>query len=247
MNEIEITDGNTEVEVLMTKEEAIELTKDIQSTTAALYVLLKQAHDEKAWVAMGYKSWANYIENEFEFSRARSYQLINQANVIEEINDASGVPLYITEREARSIKKRLPEITEKLKKDVKNAGLSEEDAKNRAKEIITEEEEVDKADGYKGKGGGGEQGEGYEDEEDNGAMKEWQPEGIDMEAMRNMLSDEDKFFFDNLVVTLKIFESMPDASEFGVKIKKSNENKKSLIKSAEKAFSWITQLLDEIE
>ena len=114
---VEIVDETDKLEVLevLDKDAAKQLTKDIQSTTTALYVLLKKAHDTKAWLSLGYKTWTEYIEKEFDFSRARSYQLINQANVIEEINDASGVPLYITEREARSIKKRLPEITEKLK------------------------------------------------------------------------------------------------------------------------------------
>lgn len=251
MNELKVIDeSDVEVQesnmhILMSKEEADKLTKDIQSTTTALYLLLKRAHDEKAWVAMGYKSWTEYIENEFEFSRARSYQLINQANVIEEINEASGVPLYITEREARDIKKRLPEITEKLK-EVKKEDLSEEEAKDKAIEII-KEEQIDKANG-------GSQGEmqrenyeDYEEKEDNSAMEEWKPEGIDMEKMKNMLSDEDKFFFNNLINTLKIFESMPSSREFGQRIKESSEEKKELIKLSEHAFSWITQLLDELE
>ncbi|HHT97927.1 MAG TPA: hypothetical protein GXZ90_08560 [Clostridiales bacterium] len=244
MNEVNIIDKQ-EVEVIMSKEAAVELTKDIQSTTSALYILLKKAHDEKVWIAMGYKSWTNYIENEFEFSRTRSYQLINQANVIEEINEASGVSLYITEREARSIKKRLPEITERLEKDVKDAGLSIEDSKEKALDIINEEtEEVDKSNKYHDKDDNEE--DGYY--EDNGSdMKEWKPEDIDMDKMKRMLSDDDKFIFDNLVITLKIFEEMPNAKEFGQTIKKSSESKKDLLKYADKAYSWITQLLDEIE
>ena len=135
MSELKTVDTN-EVEVIMSKEQAAELTSDIQSTTSALYILLKQAHDDKAWVALGYKSWASYVEGEFDFSRARSYQLINQANVIEEINQASGVSVYITEREARAIKKRLPEITEKLEKNVKDADLEQAEAEAKAREIL---------------------------------------------------------------------------------------------------------------
>lgn len=233
---------DVEVEIIMTKDEAKALTMDIQSTSSALYILLKQAHDEKAWVAMGYNSWTSYIENEFEFSRARSYQLINQATVIEEINEASGVPLYITEREARSIKNRLPNITEKLNKNVKEADLPEDEAKDKALEIIREEpgDDIDRASNF--------------NDEDTRLHEEQEYDGIDEDnPERNNfkgsgeLTDEDKFFFDNLEATLKIFQAMPDAISFGKLIKSSNVAKDPLIKNAEKAFSWITLFLDEID
>ena len=73
-------DKNEDVEVIMSKDEAVKLTQDIKSTTTALYVLLKRAHDDKAWVAMGYKSWTEYIEN--ELPAAQVYQLINQRSMI---------------------------------------------------------------------------------------------------------------------------------------------------------------------
>lgn len=238
---IEVKDNDTIVEVLMTKEEAIELTGDIKSTSTALYILLKKAHDNKAWISMGYKSWSEYIANEFEFSRTRSYQLINQANVIEEINEVSGVPMYISERDARSIKKRLPEITQKIK-EVDKDNLNDDEVKEKVKEIIEEEkEEVDMANkSYN-------DGDSELDEEDSGAMEEWKPEGIDMDKMRKMLSDENQFFFNNLISTLKIFDSMPDPVKFGTDIKASSQDTKELVKLAGVAFSWITQILDEIE
>ncbi len=232
-------DKNEDVEVIMSKDEAVKLTQDIKSTTTALYVLLKRAHDDKAWVAMGYKSWTEYIENEFNFSRTRSYQLINQATVIEELDEASGVPMYISEREARAIKNRLPEITEKIQK-LDKENMSDDEIKEKVQEIIEEEkEEVDMANkDYDGE---------PEPKEDNSKMEEWKPEGIDMEKMKKMLSDEDQFFYNNLITTLKIFESMPEATKFGQTIKNSSEDTKELKKLAEFAFSWITQILDEIE
>lgn len=232
-------DKNKDVEVIMSKDEAVKLTQDIKSTTTALYVLLKRAHDDKAWVAMGYKSWTEYIENEFNFSRTRSYQLINQATVIEELDEASGVPMYISEREARAIKNRLPEITEKIQK-LDKENMSDDEIKEKVQEIIEEEkEEVDMANkDYDGE---------PEPKEDNSKMEEWKPEGIDMEKMKKMLSDEDQFFYNNLITTLKIFKSMPEATKFGQTIKNSSEDTKELKKLAEFAFSWITQILDEIE
>lgn len=228
-------------EVIMTKQEASELTKSIQSTTTALYVLIKRAHDNKAWVAMGYDSWASYIENEFDFSRARSYQLINQANVIEEINEASGVELYITEREARSIKNRLPEITKKLGKDVKDADLPAEKAEEKTREIIDETKEIDMADKYNDTGKSN--NDGYaEEKEDNSAMEEWKPENVD-----KVLNDDDFFYYNNLMTTLKIFESMPNANEFGKTLGHSNKNTKELLTKAENASTWLNKLISEIK
>lgn len=252
-NEIEIIDSQADIEIVsedselvevISKDEAEKLTKDIQSTTTALYVLLKKAHDTKAWISLGYKTWTEYIEKEFDFSRARSYQLINQANVIEEINNASGVPIYITEREARDIKKRLPEITESIKKDVKDAGLSGDDAEEKVKEIIENEDKknIDNAEGQDDgfKSNSHAESDYQEKEEDNSVHKS-------NKQLNATLSDDDKFYYENLIVTLKIFESMPNPTLFGEKLKNSNENKKELTKLADSTFSWITKFLDELE
>ena len=239
-----------EIEIIMNKEQAKLLTEDIKSTTSALYILLKQAHDEKAWVALGYSTWADYIEQEFDFSRARSYQLINQANVIEEINHASGIPLHITEREARSIKNRLPEITEKLTKEVKEAGLEPSEASMKAQGIIDqarydEDEEKRQRDHAKSlKEDDGEEVDtgrsDYEAKED----VEWTPSN---DAYGEDLSKDDEFFLENLMMTLSIFDSMPEASEFGRRIKESSQSTHKLKKAAQEGYASITKLLDEIE
>lgn len=243
MNEIEKDNITTDTEVIMSAEKAKELTRSIQSTTSALYILIKQAHDEKAWLAMGYDSWSDYIKNEFDFSRTRSYQLINQANVIEEITQASGVKLYITEREARAIKKKLPEITEKLEKDVKNNDLNPDEAEKAAREIIDGSQENNDNDLNPEK-----YNDGYpEEKEDNSEMEEWKPEGIDMDKMQRMLSDDDMLVFRNLLTTLQVFEALPNAIEFGNVLNKSSQQTDELLQKAENACTWLTQLIDEIE
>lgn len=248
---VDVSDNQEIIEAPIDKEEAKKLTEDIKSTTTALYVLIKKAHDTKAWMSLGYKSWTEYIENEFDFSRARSYQLINQANVIEEINNASGVPLYITEREARDIKKRLPEITEQLEKDVKDADLSEEEAEERAREIIEESKDnkndIDNADNYQEEGNGGSSGsgDGWDNPEDYEPKEDSSPAFSDNGGYS--LTDEDRFYYENLLVTLKIFESMPNAVLLGEKLSKSGENTKELVKLAEESHDWITKLLNEVK
>lgn len=240
----------TKVEVLMSVDKAKVLTDDIKSTTSALYVLLKQAHDSKAWVVLGYKSWSEYVEEEFDFSRARSYQLINQANVIEEINEASGVPVYITERQARAIKKRLPEITEKLKEEVKDKDLDQKEAEEKAKEILDGREEqpemndIDNANSN-------EIDKANEVQEKTQSEPEEEPEEYypinDNNIKKEPLSDDDEFLYENLKVTFQIFNSFPEASDFGKIIKRSDIDKRELKRKAEIAFSWITKFIDEIE
>lgn len=242
MNEIEKVE-TIETQVIMSKDEASALTDDIKSTTNALYVLLKRAHDEKAWVALGYKSWSEYIDKEFEFSRARSYQLLNQARVIEQIQEASGVEVYITEREARSIKKRLPEITEKLAevKEEKEAGMTDEEARAKAKEILeTEgsdtwdtEEKVDTS---------------HEEEEDS--IYDYEPEDLDVGAPGGMpeveLTGEEKFLVENLSRTLSIFEALPDPNEISKIINNAGIDKREVVEAAGMANRWLMQLLDNL-
>lgn len=234
-------------EIMLSKEKAEELTKSIQSTTTALYILVKKAHDEKAWSAMGYSSWTEYIENEFNFSRARSYQLINQAKVIEELSNASGVDMFISEREARSIKNRLPEITKKITSKVKD--LDEEDTYKVAKEVIDESKEFDRAKNFNNSGDSGEKfDDGYTEDTSSSFGGEWKPEGADDGKLEKaFLSKEDWSFFDNLSATLKIFEHLPEASEFGKKLKGSKIDKKDFLNKAEKAYAWLTVIIEEIE
>lgn len=239
----EVVEGSVEIiDAPLEEEAARKLTEDIKSTTTALYILLKKAHDTKAWVSLGYSSWTEYISKEFDFSRARSYQLINQANVIEKINEASGLNLYITEREARDIKKRLPEITKKLKEDVKNSDLDESEAEERAKEIIKDEKEnIDNSKDYdKSSDDGWDDPNNYEDGDEEGSP------AFDENNNYNF-SEKDRHVYENLIVTLKIFETMPNPVLFGEKIKNSNVDGKELNELAHKSIDWITKLINEIK
>ena len=103
----------------MTKAAAEEVTEAIKSYATATWVLVKRAHDGKAWKSLGYSTWADYVKTEFDMSASRSYQLINQAEVIAALEDAapSGTKLLLTEAQTRDIKQQLPRITEKVKKE----------------------------------------------------------------------------------------------------------------------------------
>lgn len=68
--------------VLLDELSARSLTTRIQGATEELAALLIQAHEGEAWRALGYDSWSGYIKGEFDFSRQRSYQLLDHGRVM---------------------------------------------------------------------------------------------------------------------------------------------------------------------
>lgn len=107
------------------------LTNQIKTTTTDLCRLLVQAHDRKAWRALGYKSWQEYVVVEFHMSRQRAYQLLDQAVVIDKVRAAAEMTtsVDISEAEARDLKPHLDEVVATLAEVV--VGVPD-DAKPRA-------------------------------------------------------------------------------------------------------------------
>lgn len=68
--------------------EAEMVTAKIKSYVGVAWVLLYEAHARKAHKAMGYETWADYVEAEFDMSRSHSYRLISQARMVMEISEA---------------------------------------------------------------------------------------------------------------------------------------------------------------
>lgn len=125
----------------MSKEEAIDITNSIKSTGVALYVLIQRAHAGKAYKALGYSSFGDYVTQEFEISTSRAYQLLNLAEtirVIEEVTPAN-TEIRLTEAQARDIKRELPNITEKIEQETE--GKTPEESKEIVENIISEERE----------------------------------------------------------------------------------------------------------
>jgi hypothetical protein len=70
---------------------ARQLTERIRSTTRLVCLLLMEAHERRAWLLLGYRTWEQYVQKEFGFSRSRSYELVDQARVILAIRAAAGM------------------------------------------------------------------------------------------------------------------------------------------------------------
>ena len=89
--------------VVLGKTEARALTEEIRTATEDLAVKLKQAHEQEAWRALGYRSWAAYIDGEFDFSRSRSYRLLSAAKQTQQLAESVGAPVRVREGTLRPV------------------------------------------------------------------------------------------------------------------------------------------------
>jgi hypothetical protein len=102
----------------ISESEARQLTERIRTATRHVCLLLREVHERRAWVPLGYASWEQYVQAEFSISRTRSYELLDQANVILDLRNAAGleeVP-HVSAYVALQIKPRLPLIRETLRR-----------------------------------------------------------------------------------------------------------------------------------
>jgi hypothetical protein len=107
---------------------ARELTQRIRNATRHTCMLLVEAHERRAWSALGYRTWEQYVQREFRLSRSRSYELLDQARVIRELRGAAGISEIpdISAYAALQIKPHLREITQDIRD--RTPGLSPERA-----------------------------------------------------------------------------------------------------------------------
>ncbi len=75
----------------MTTSEAQTLTQRIKRGLENVSLLLLEAHQRRAWAALGYPTWEAYVRHEFGLSRTRSYELVYHGQVLREIQAASGM------------------------------------------------------------------------------------------------------------------------------------------------------------
>lgn len=78
------------------------ITERIRKAGEDLGALIVEAHDGCVWESLGYASWSDYVAGEFDFSRRRSYQLLEQGRINKRLADA-GSTVRVTEREARDV------------------------------------------------------------------------------------------------------------------------------------------------
>ena len=113
----------TDIAKALNKEEAQALTTRIKTNVESLWQLLTEARDRRAWEALGYASWAEYVRMEFDMTRQRSHQLLNQGVVIHRLSEAAGLSTVVdappvAEWQTRTI---TPEILPQAVAEVRHA------------------------------------------------------------------------------------------------------------------------------
>lgn len=126
-----------EVVVLLDEREARDLTDRIKAATESLWALLLEAHERQAWRALGYETWESYVRAEFDMSRQRAYQLLDQGAVTRAISAAVSTTVDITEREARDLKPHLAEVVGIVRD--RTAGVTREKVAEVVREVVAEE------------------------------------------------------------------------------------------------------------
>lgn len=144
----EISDESSEAREFgeFSESKAREVTEAIKYAATATYALLYEAYSHKAHKALGYKTWASYVQDEFEMSKSRSYQLIAQAETIKSIEEIvpDGTDIKLTEAQVRDLKSELPRITEVIKQETTD--MSPEEAEDFVNDLIRREREQAQAD-----------------------------------------------------------------------------------------------------
>lgn len=136
---VELDDVDDLDDYEMNERQATEITESIRSAATATFILLAEAHKHKAWKALGYTRWEDYVRAEFDMSTSRSYQLLDLSKAVALIEEATpeGTEIKLTEAQARDIKRELPKITEQIREETKE--MSPEEAAARAAELIEEQ------------------------------------------------------------------------------------------------------------
>jgi hypothetical protein len=95
------------------------LTDRIRRRAEDLWADLVEAHDRRAWAALGYSSWRAYATAEFGMSQSRAYQLLDAGRVQAALTEATGsTSVELTEAAARDVKPHLAVVTDKVRNTI---------------------------------------------------------------------------------------------------------------------------------
>lgn len=116
----------------LNRREAEQITHQIRSSATHLWLLVCEAHDRRAWQALGYPTWREYVTVELRMSESRAYQLVDTGRVVRVAQQVLGLDpntleLAPTARETARAKANLPALKRELRAAVRE-GLQPEEA-----------------------------------------------------------------------------------------------------------------------
>lgn len=115
---------------------ARELTDKIKGGMHQMSLLLLEAHDRRAWSALGYQSWSEYVRCEIKVSRSRAYELLDHGRVLRALASAarvSGIP-DISPYAANQVRPYLDQLVQEIRAQA--AGLAEPGALDVVVEVV---------------------------------------------------------------------------------------------------------------
>ena len=142
IHSLDQTDIDTRVRGIaaMSEAEARALTTQIQRTSVRLWLLVTEAHDRKAHLALGYETWADYSKAELNMSESRSYQLLDTGHVMKALA-AGGVNVEMTQpppaRVVARVKDRLTEVKKAAEQAVRKGDSVDKAMRDLAREPKT--------------------------------------------------------------------------------------------------------------
>ena len=87
-----VVDAETgEVIAHCSPEEARDITDRIRDGLTLTWQLVVEAHDRKAWAAMGYGSFRAWVEGELNISRGHAYRMLDHGRVMQALAEHAGV------------------------------------------------------------------------------------------------------------------------------------------------------------
>lgn len=241
----------------LTTDEARHLTDNIRTTAGLLFTLLARAHKGRAWVALGYSTFADYVHEEFDMSRSRAYQILDQATVVAAIEEATpdGTPLAITEAAARDLKTILGDVVPDIAE--RTEGLPPEEAGHIVDEMIgnyrdqvrdkreqdaldREEAAMDAADraGFSGSGGNPSGGGSYVPPPDDVYDDDPEDTGLDAAQVRQRIAAA----YD-LYTTLTVLKGMPEPDSLISVI--PVERRMQINDAIEASLGWLAEFRDQ--
>lgn len=81
---------------VLSKKQSVQLTSKIKKNLNSSSSLIKKAVEGKVWVALGYSGFAQWLTEAVGISRARGYQLLNIANLEDDLKTRVPLPEYFT-------------------------------------------------------------------------------------------------------------------------------------------------------
>jgi hypothetical protein len=133
-----VDDTATVLDRSLSIDEAQTLTERIKTATQEVCLLLLEAHQRRAWVPLGYRSWREYVRSELGLSRSRSYELLDQARVVRVLQKEARTSQLpdISPYAAGQIRPHLAEVTQMIR--IRSANLAEEHVTEVVAEVIRE-------------------------------------------------------------------------------------------------------------